>query len=63
MSSKFSFKKTCHSATNLHTNMKTHTVTQQALVRMLAFSTVIMGLYTAVMHSSLRLALLQMERQ
>lgn len=51
----------------LYTWVCTHkhrcTVEQPAWVRMPAFSTVIMGLYPTVMHSSLRLALLQMERQ
>lgn len=47
--------------TCMHTH--SHTVLLQASVRKPAFSTVIIGLYKAITHSSLRLALVQMERQ
>lgn len=40
-----------------------NTVTQQALVQTSVFFMVIMEPYPTVMHSLLRLALLQMERQ
>lgn len=60
MKEKSQFKRS--SATD-YTHTRTHRVAQQALVRMPAFSTLIMGLYTTVMHSSLWLALFQTERQ
>lgn len=55
--------------TSSHTERQTcvhthsHTVRLQTSVRMPALSTVIMGLYKAITHSSLRLALVQMEKQ